>query len=205
MVFLRGDFEEAAQLAERAWAADAYLDEAEEILGRLFTIDFEAGIDDRAARWCNTISARFPASRESYRCALILMTWSDSVQDPDSAWRLADLGTSAATPSDRSYSQAQFATLVAGVLARSDPDSAVAVLQRVHAQARSSSLYSDEVRGAALLRWQASVWLRLPDRAAEACETLKQSAGRDRAFVSRSRRFKDIPRECLTPAAPTPD
>jgi len=205
MYFLRGDFEEAVQLAERAWAADSYLDEAQEILARLFTIDFEAGNDDRAARWCNTIGARFPASRESYRCALTLMAWSDSVQDPDSAWRLSDLGTLAATPSDRSYSQAQFETLVAGVLTRSDPDSAIAVLERTHAQARRSSLFSDEVRGAALLRWQASVWLRLPDHAAEACEMLQQSAGRDRAFVLRSRRFKDIPRDCLTPAAPTPD
>ncbi|HEY0306326.1 MAG TPA: BTAD domain-containing putative transcriptional regulator [Longimicrobiales bacterium] len=71
----QGRFADARQAAGRALAADAYLEDANQILIRLFETSFEVGDDEAAGQWCDQIrrgsSGRWPAAY----CDLVLLGW----------------------------------------------------------------------------------------------------------------------------------
>ncbi|MGE0555178.1 MAG: protein kinase [Gemmatimonadales bacterium] len=87
--------------ARRAYEADAYLDNADLVLFRLFLSSYDLDQPADAARWCEDFRRRFPDDPQAPRCALYLMTMRSSDIDPvvDSAWRLSD-SVAALAPDD---------------------------------------------------------------------------------------------------------
>jgi serine/threonine-protein kinase len=119
--------------ARAAYQADAFLDNAAQILSRLFTssYDLEQFTDSRF--WCDETKARFPASADVPRCELFLLTTKrDTAANIDQAWKLAD-SMAALTPGARQeQTRLRAQTMVAVVIARSGKlaDSARNVIER---------------------------------------------------------------------------
>jgi hypothetical protein len=57
--FGRGELDQARIMAVRAHRADAYSEDANQVLGRLFQIDFEAANDTGARGWCSAYARQF--------------------------------------------------------------------------------------------------------------------------------------------------
>jgi len=72
---LQGRFADARQAAERALEADAYLEDANQILIRLFETSFELGDDEAAGHWCDQIRRRFTGRWPAAYCDLVLLGW----------------------------------------------------------------------------------------------------------------------------------
>jgi TolB-like protein len=127
--FVLGRFDEARLAAERALAADAYLDDSGEMVNRIFTITFEAGDDARARRSCDEIGRRFPGTWFVARCELLLMGWSPGATgDTARARQLVAAATEAIPPVVRPAIKGQLDVLLAGVLARSGDRAGAAAL-----------------------------------------------------------------------------
>jgi TolB-like protein len=190
----RGRPEQARLAAERAYEADAWLESANEILTRLFTINFEAGDDRQALRWCAEIGSRFPDLWYGANCRLLLMAWSDDGEpDADEAWRLARTATASAPEPIRAMVGAQLEVQLAGVLARLVPADSV---ERVLARARAG--VADDPRNAVnrnahlvLLQYEAAVRVLLGQDEIAARMLAEYFDGRpgDRIQLLRSRRF----------------
>ncbi|HEX6587566.1 MAG TPA: BTAD domain-containing putative transcriptional regulator [Longimicrobiales bacterium] len=86
-----GRYDEAYYAAQQAYAHDAYLDNPEDILVKLFNGAFEASDDDAARRWCNELQDQFAGSMTWRQCALTLLAWVEEPtrQSTDAAVRLA--------------------------------------------------------------------------------------------------------------------
>lgn len=82
IAYHRGDFRTAYEAAMRAYRADAYAANVEDVLVRLFDTAFELGNDDEAAKWCDELRRRAPHSYLQYRCELLLLAFGRSGQ-PD--------------------------------------------------------------------------------------------------------------------------
>jgi serine/threonine-protein kinase len=78
----QGRFDEARRAAQRALAADAYLEDAEQIVLRLFHTSFELGDDESAGQWCDETRRRLPTNWPSAHCDLLLLGWRADVS-PD--------------------------------------------------------------------------------------------------------------------------
>jgi TolB-like protein len=142
--FARNEYALARASAERAYAADAYLDEAREILARLFNIAFEAADDAAAERWCSELRRRFPDFWFGTSCRLALLTWAaDSQPDPGRAWTETSRTIEEASPEYRPMIRAQLEMQMAGVLAKVGlSDSAGRVLDRSRARAYGDTTFS---------------------------------------------------------------
>jgi len=117
--------------ARRAIEADAFLDNAEVILSRLFLSSYDLGQFTDAEHWCAETRRRFPGDFAAPRCELFLMTAPRS-REPDvaRAWRLADSVTSMAPAPRRPYLELNSRMLVAAVVARAgQADSARALIE----------------------------------------------------------------------------
>jgi DNA-binding SARP family transcriptional activator/TolB-like protein len=68
-------FADARQAAERALQADAYLEDADQILIRLFETSFEVDDDEAAGHWCDEIRRRFSGRWPAAYCDLVLLGW----------------------------------------------------------------------------------------------------------------------------------
>ncbi len=86
--------------AQRAYEADEFMTNAEDVLYRLFLSSYDLAQFDKAGQWCTAFHARFPASPRSARCQLLLLTARTSKPDVNVAWRLADSAV-ALTPAPR--------------------------------------------------------------------------------------------------------
>ncbi len=91
----RGEFAAANLAAGRAYREDAFLENASEILVRLFTTSLEVGDAAAASRWCDEIGQRMTGSWLHGYCALESLAWQD---DPgvevDSVRSIVDRATS---------------------------------------------------------------------------------------------------------------
>ncbi|HEY9480122.1 MAG TPA: BTAD domain-containing putative transcriptional regulator [Gemmatimonadaceae bacterium] len=94
-LYSQADYTGAYLAALRAYQVDAYLDDAEQILNRLFLTAYEMGDDALARSWCNEINHRFEQSWTSADCQLSLLAWGGTGGDPAAARRamsIADEG-----------------------------------------------------------------------------------------------------------------
>jgi len=84
-----GRINEANRAAQRAFENDAFLDNASQILRRLFWTSLELGAEVDAVRWCEEGRRRFASDPTFLDCAITLMAISSAVEpDADRAWRL---------------------------------------------------------------------------------------------------------------------
>jgi tetratricopeptide (TPR) repeat protein len=160
----RGRYDEAAQLAERAYRLDAYMEKTSEILDRLALSRLETGDDAEALRWCAEGLRRFPENPAHRGCFLEVLAWGAKAGSPDSA-RMHYDAIEQRLGARNVGAFAHYLVDVAAVLAR-DPapgsaDSARRILARAKAAvpADAHAALRDE-----LLVLEAAVRYRLGDR-----------------------------------------
>ena len=118
-------------LAARALDADAYLENAPDILATLFWTHIDRQSLPEARKWCLEGYRRFPTIPEFTRCQLWLMVTPLAPPEVDSAWALEARIDSL---TKNRYLRVEAQMLVGGVLGRAGrADSARAVLDRAHA------------------------------------------------------------------------
>jgi TolB-like protein len=127
---IAGDFGSARLYAERALAADAFLEDADRVMYRLFSANVELRDWDEAERWCAAGRRNHPDDSGFVLCRLFLIALRPGAQDPEAAWAVVDTLRAEASPHDWEQSYRTWAGYqVARVLALSSlPDSAEAVL-----------------------------------------------------------------------------
>ncbi len=125
---------DAKLAARRAYEADAYLSNADQVINRLFlaSYDLEQFVD--AAHWCDEGARRFPADFKFTKCQLWSMSTRAREPDVSRAWTLADSLPSLSPLSRREIEGREAQMIVAMVLARAGlGDSARAVARRARA------------------------------------------------------------------------
>jgi len=134
LAYKKQDVQFALLSAQRAYAADAYLTNAREILSRLFWTSHDTEMYPDAIKWCAEGHRRFPRDDFFVECRMWMMTTKAVSPDPDEAWRLVDT-LRAITPAAKwPYERRMGEMLAAGVLAKAGlVDSAGRVLERAHA------------------------------------------------------------------------
>jgi eukaryotic-like serine/threonine-protein kinase len=122
---------DAKLAARRAYEEDAYLNNADLILMRLFLASYDLSQFVDADRWCAEGQRRFPADFKFVKCRLWMMTTRAVEPDPTLAWQLADSVTKIVPAPRRDFETLEAHMLTAIVLARKGlADSAKAVARR---------------------------------------------------------------------------
>jgi serine/threonine-protein kinase len=117
--------------ARRALEADAYLDNADLILSRLFLSSYDLGQFQDATHWCEETRRRFGDNYTAPRCELFMLTTRSREPDVARAWRLADSVVEMAPGPRKQFFRLNSNTLVAAVLARAgQTDSARRLAER---------------------------------------------------------------------------
>lgn len=195
----RGDFRSAYEAALRAYRADAYAANAEDVLLRLFDTSFELGNDDEAAKWCDELRRRAPQSWLQYRCELMLLAFGNSGQ-PDMRKSLLALDAARRVRyvSENPAIEAWFVAMVGASYARAEmPDSAQALAERALRQAAGSPT---------VVPTAASTLLRIGMRE-RALELLREHlealpTSRERLLNSRAFELLDAEARAMIAAAP---
>ncbi|HEY2064962.1 MAG TPA: serine/threonine-protein kinase, partial [Gemmatimonadaceae bacterium] len=126
--------QEALGWAQKAYAADAYLSNAREILARLFWTSHDTENYPDAAKWCDEGHRRFPQDVFFVECRLWMLTTKSMRPDPAEAWRQVDTLRAITPPARWEYEGRMGQILAAGVLAKAGlADSAKRVLERAKA------------------------------------------------------------------------
>jgi serine/threonine-protein kinase len=122
---------DAKLAARRAYEADAYLSNADQVLARLFLASYDLGQFVDAVHWCEEGQRRFPSDFKFVSCRLWLMTSKAKDPDVDLAWKLADSLAELAPAPRRAFETLKARMAVAAVLARKGlADSARRVAER---------------------------------------------------------------------------
>jgi len=137
-----GQLAEANLVAHRAYEADAFLTESDDLLFRLYYTARDLGKDGEAVRWCDTGLERFPQDWRFTYCRLSTLTMADSARPAtDSnasiakAWELLSQLERISPPEERGYLP-RWQMEVAGVIGKAGlRDSAEAVIGRARAAA----------------------------------------------------------------------
>jgi serine/threonine-protein kinase len=131
IAYQKPDLTGAAFATQRAYEADAYLENADAILWRLYTTAYDGESFTDASHWCDEGRARFPQDPRFVRCQLWLFTTSARPADPAAAWRLVDT-LRARTPAKQwAYLGREASMLAAAAVGRAGlKDSAGRVLER---------------------------------------------------------------------------
>ena len=120
--------------ARRAYEADAYLGNADEIIDRLFIASYDLSQFPDAVHWCEEGARRFPANYKFSKCQLWLMSSRAKEPDVALAWKVADSVPKLAPVRDREYEAHEARMILAMVLARAGlADSARQVARRARA------------------------------------------------------------------------
>ncbi len=104
--------------ATRAYESDEFLSNANVVLNRLFTANYDLGQFEKAAQWCATARARFPKDMRFTRCKLYLLTTRIEPPDIAAAWAISDSAVDLAPPAARPLERLTSNMLVAAVIAR---------------------------------------------------------------------------------------
>jgi eukaryotic-like serine/threonine-protein kinase len=121
--------------ARHAYEEDAYLEDADKTLWRLFFGSLDLEQFSEARRWCAEGVSRFPRDYHFVQCQLWLMVTPAVPAEAGRAWRLLATLDSVVPVPQRGFALAQGHLLVAGALARAGlVDSARSVLQRTRQQ-----------------------------------------------------------------------
>jgi serine/threonine-protein kinase len=108
----------ALMAARRAYEEDAYLEDADRTLMRLFWGSLDLENFSEARRWCEEGARRFPRDRRFVQCRMWLMATPAMSADAGRAWQLLALLDSVTPAQRRGYVLAEGRILVAGALAR---------------------------------------------------------------------------------------
>ncbi|HTT69455.1 MAG TPA: serine/threonine-protein kinase [Gemmatimonadales bacterium] len=136
LYYQTGSLTDVYLAARNALTEDAYLDNADVILSRLFFSSYDLGQFPDAENWCTEGRRRFPADYRFTECRLWMMTTRQDSADPRLAWRLLDSVLVRTPPEGKPYQRLYDQAIVAWVLARAGAaDSARHLLQRTVADA----------------------------------------------------------------------
>jgi serine/threonine-protein kinase len=125
------DVSAALIAARRAYEEDAYLDEAADILWRLFAGSYDLELHAQARQACAEGVRRFGGDYRFTDCRLLVMTTEAREVDLSAAWRLLAALDTLAPPELRTYERYHGTILVGAILARAGlKDSARNVLAR---------------------------------------------------------------------------
>jgi tetratricopeptide (TPR) repeat protein len=200
---VRGKLAEGDAAARRALREDAYLEDADDVLLRLFSSAVMRGALAEAGGTCAEGARRFPDDWRFRECRLTLMREDRAARpDPAAAWRLvAELGRmdppEHARADNRAYSPIYRQALAAAIVARAgDADSARSVLGRARRAAAG-----DAELGLALDYDEAYVRLVLGerDRAKRLLDHMLAARPALRPFLERDPLFRGL----LSPAVPS--
>jgi serine/threonine-protein kinase len=183
-LYTQADYAGAYLAALHAYQADAYLDDAEQILNRLFMTAYELGDDALARSWCDEIDHRFQQSWTGADCRLNLLAWSGASGDPAIVRRVmriaAEGGGHGALPRG---ARSRLSILAAAALGRAGlRDSAELMILRARTAAAGDPELLPLEAGALLLLGQ-------PDSAAARLAQYVREKPLHRAGVACSRRF----------------
>ena len=121
--------------ATRAYEEDAYLQNANLVLWRLFSGSLNLGNFTNARRWCTEGTRRFPQDYRFASCQLRLLTTPGTEPDMDAAWALLAKQDSLVPPARQVFERTRGELMVGGVLARAGQrDSSAAVIGRASRQ-----------------------------------------------------------------------
>jgi tetratricopeptide (TPR) repeat protein len=122
---------DAKVAGQRAYEADAYLSNVDQVINRLFLVSYDMGQFAEAARWCDEGTRRFPGDSRFVKCQLWLLTTKAKNPNVPVAWQLADSLPKLAATGRREYETREARMMVAMVLARAGlGDSAREVARR---------------------------------------------------------------------------
>ncbi len=131
-----GSAAEAKMAAQRAYEADAYLANADQIVWRLFTSAYDLQDRVEAQHWCDVGHRRFSDDPRFVECRLWNLTLPGVTASPDSAWALLDGYLRLVSPQEQPVLGAWARMAVAAALARAGlADSARAVAGRARVDA----------------------------------------------------------------------
>ena len=136
LYYQTGNLTDVYLAARNALAQDAYLDNADVILRRLFLSSYDLGQFPDAENWCAQGRRRFPADYHFLECRLWMMATRQDSADAGLAWRLLDSVLARIPPDGKAYQRLYDQAIVAWVLARAGAaDSARHLLRRTVADA----------------------------------------------------------------------
>jgi DNA-binding SARP family transcriptional activator/TolB-like protein len=150
----QGRFEDARRAARRALDADAYLEDAENILVRLFHASFEVGDDEQAGHWCDEVRRRMTGQWPAAQCDLMLLGWrNDGSVDAHKALHILENFGSAEGAALRSAMRPRLVMLAAAVVGISGD---LAAAERMVSEAKAAAPNDRE-----LLLYEAAMRARL--------------------------------------------
>ncbi len=177
----RAQFREALWAAERAYAADAFLEEARVILFRLCQNSLELKDWDAVTRWCGEGRRRFP-DRASFVSAQLSALAGPEGPEPDgrAAWALGEKLLELSPPQRRAERRPRVLMEVAAVLAREGlADSALAVIAQGRALLEGADAETDYYEANARLR------LGQTDAALDLLEAYLRAEPGERGYIAR--------------------
>jgi serine/threonine-protein kinase len=125
----RADNASVALAARRAYEEDAFLQNADQVLSRLFWAHYDLEQFNDASDWCEAGTRRFAEDHNFIQCQLWLMLAPSERADPDLAWELHASLQSALDEGLRALEERKAYLLVAGILRKAGlADSASRVL-----------------------------------------------------------------------------
>ena len=132
---LQGNAEQALETANEAYAADAFLINANEIVFRLFYTSFQLEHYADAVRWCDTGRRRFATGWLFVHCELTLLAWAPDVRPSvPLAWRLVDDVQHVEPAQERTWAEPRAHMMASWVVARAGlADSADHVIRAARA------------------------------------------------------------------------
>ena len=185
---IKADYVEAKQAAVRAYEADAFLDNADEILFSLAQISIDRGEYRDALRWSQEGRRRFPDMVNWAAVDLmVLVADRSAAADVGRAWKRVDEIREMLPPQRRAFYLPIAEMQVAAVLARAGlADSARAVIT----QSRASFPEEPETLGYE----EAYAWLMLGDRdrALKALSDYLEVTPHRRSYVAKDRLFDEL-------------
>ena len=132
VLYSLGKLAPARATAQRALESDAYLEDADQIVIRLFETSFEMGDDEEAGHWCDEIHVRFGTHWPSAWCDLVLLAWArEGNHDPRKAIHLVETFGAGDVAPEREFMRPRIEIMAAAVVARAGMrDSANAMIAR---------------------------------------------------------------------------
>jgi TolB-like protein len=180
---------EARRDAERALEADPFLNDAEEIIFRLYESSLDLQEIEEAGRWCDEGRRRFPEGDWTAGCPLFLMALSGGPEpDVDRAWALVDSMLLLAVPQRREPLRLVGIAWAAGVVARAgEADSAASVIERTREETTGSIAPWIDYYGA-------NVWLLMGNRekALEWLGAFLEAIPQRKEYVASDWMFEDL-------------
>jgi TolB-like protein len=135
--------------ARRALEADAFLDNADVVMKRLFLSSYDLRQFPDARRWCDETRRRFPTNANAPECELFMLTTPAEKIDVARAWRLADSVSQMAPGNTKQFRTLSSNMMAAAVLARAgSKDSAARVVERSKGNAEISPTQDLALMGA---------------------------------------------------------